>query len=65
MLRHTTNQKVGQRDKYEHKRKDLFECKDKENANIKNAKTKYKPNQTEIGNSIPKYNYKIQRCSPA
>ena len=41
MLRHITNQKVGQRDKYEHKRKDLFEnqkqrqCKDKENANIK------------------------------
>ena len=46
MLRHITNQKVGQRDKYEHKRKDLFEnqkqrqCKDKENANIKKGKDK-------------------------
>ena len=59
MLRHITNQKVGQRYKYEHKRKGLFEnqkqrqCKAKENANIKNVKTKYKPNQTEIGNSNP------------
>ena len=35
MLRHITNQKVGQRDKYEHKRKDLFKYKSKGNAKTK------------------------------
>ena len=35
MLRHITNQKVGQRDKYKHKRKDLFKNKSKGNAKTK------------------------------
>ena len=57
MLRHTTNQKVGQRDKYEHKRKDLFKNKSKGNAKTK--KMPIKKMQGQNTNQI-KLKYEIQ-----